>query len=373
MDEQPTDATREHPGDAADGEQPAGTDGDPEAEAATGADPGGAATEVTDAAATDPDPPATEATTAEAPDADAVDADAVDADALDADAPEAPDADSSAGNEPVVETRASRRARREALESRPSLSPMALLARPATVAATVALAALLLLGIVTDPVLLGVALGFTTLVLAWGWPRLLGSSSRFGSSLAIGVTGLLTAAATVITTEQPYLRLVPAALAIGLGFMFGHQIVRRDGRPRLTESIGVTSFGLALVALGSAWMPLSRSARAEDIAVVAIVALGVSVLADLVVGYERARAWMLPLAMVLGGAAGLVAAAVAGGPGSARAGLVGLLVAGVAHALRRALVVLPGIGSLPAQLAAGAASLLVCGVVAYGLALALVG
>lgn len=275
--------------------------------------------------------------------------------------------------DPAPETRASRRARREALQHRPELSPLALAPRPVTVATTVALAALLVLGVVTDPVLLAVALAVTTLVLAWGWPRLLGSSSRFGSSFAIGVTGVLVAAATAVTDDQPYLRLVPAALAIGLGLMFGHQIVRRDGRPRLTESVGVTSFGLALVAVGSTWMPLSRASRATDLAVVAFVALAVSSLGDLVVAYERARPWMLPLAMVLGGASGIVAASVAGSPGPARAALVGLLVAGVAHALRRALVVLPGIGTLPAQLAAAAAGLLVPGVVAYGLALALVG
>jgi hypothetical protein len=285
----------------------------------------------------------------------------------------APDAAPEPASEPVVETRASRRARREALQSRPELSPLALVMRPVTAVATVALAGLLLLGVVTDPVLLAVALAVTSLVLAWGWPRLLGSSSRFGSSFAIGATGVLVAAATATTDDQPYLRLVPAALAIGLGLMFGHQIVRRDGRPRLTESLGVTSLGLALVAVGSTWMPLSRSSPATELAVVAFVALAVSALADLVVAYERARPWMLPLAMVLGAAAGVVAASVTGGPGPARAALVGLLVAGVAHALRRALAVLPGIGSVPAQLAAGAAGLLVPGVVAYGLALALVG
>ncbi len=312
MHDQPTDAAREQPGDAADGEQAA--------------------------------EPAPEPAPASAPAA-----------------------------EPVHETRASRRARREQLQHRPDLSPLALVPRPATVAVTIALAGLLLLGVVTDPVLLAVALAVTALVLAQGWPRLLGSSSRFGSSFAIGATGLLVAAATVVTDDQPYLRLVPGALAIGLGLMFGHQIVRRDGRPRLTESVGVTSFGIALVAVGSAWMPLSRSSRATDLAVVAFVALAVSSLGDLVVAYPRARPWMLPLAMVLGGAAGIVAASVTGSPGTARAALVGLLVAGVAHALRRALAVLPGIGSLQAQLAAGAAGLLVPGVVAYGLSLALVG
>jgi hypothetical protein len=272
-----------------------------------------------------------------------------------------------------AETRASRRARREAQRGGPALPPLALVLRPATVAATVVLAVLLVVGVATDPVVLAVALGITTIVLAWGWPRLLGSSSRFGSSFAIGVNGVLTAALAGITSDQPYLRLVPVALAVGLGLMFGHQILRRDGRPRLTESVGITSFGLALVAVGSSWMPLSRSPLATDVAVAALVAIAVSSLADLGVVSEKARPWMLPVAMVLGGGAALVTASVSDGPGPALAALTGLLVSGVAHVLRRVLVVLPGIGSLPAQLAAAAAGVLVPGVVAYGLSLALVG
>jgi hypothetical protein len=275
---------------------------------------------------------------------------------------------------PAHETRASRRAGREAAARvQPALPDLANVVRPLVVVGGLVLAALLVLGVVTDPVLLAVMLGATTLVLAWGWPRLLGSSSRFGSTLSIAVAGIATSAVTAATTDQPYLRLVPVALAIGLGVMFGHQILRRDGRPRLTESVGVTSFGLGLVALGSAWMPLSRTWRATDLAVVALVAVGVSALADLTVPFERVRSWMLPLAMVLGAASGVVAAAVAGSPGPGAAALVGLLVAGVAHALRRVLVVLPPIGSVPGQLAAAAAGLLAPGVVAYGLALALVG
>lgn len=275
---------------------------------------------------------------------------------------------------PAHETRASRRARREAAARlEPVLPELATVPRPLVVVAGIVLAALLVLGVVTDPVLLAVVLGATTLVLAWGWPRLLGSSSRFGSSVSIAVAGVLTAVLTAVTTDQPYLRLVPVALAVGLGVMFGHQILRRDGRPRLTESVGVTSFGLALVALGSAWMPLSRTWRATDLAAVALVAVGVSALADLTAPYERVRAWMLPLSMVLGAAAGVVAAAVVGSPGAGPAALVGLLVAGVAHAVRRVLLVLPAIASVPGQLAAAAAGLLAPGVVAYGLALALVG
>ena len=55
------------------------------------------------------------------------------------------------------------------------------------------------------------------------------------------------------------------------------------------------------------------------------------------------------------------------------AGLVGFLCAAVSHATRRMLSVLPAVTSVRGQLSTAAASLLVPGVVAYGLALAIVG
>ena len=162
------------------------------------------------------------------------------------------------------ETRAQRRARRDAVLKEPVLPAPATVRRPVAVLATIVLAALLVLALLADPVLLAAGLAWAGIVVAWGWPALLGSSSRFGSSLAIGVTGVLAPAAAAATTDEPYLRLVPVALVSGLAIMFGHQMVRRDGRPRLTESIGITSLGLAVVALGTAWMPLSRSDRATE-------------------------------------------------------------------------------------------------------------
>ena len=215
---------------------------------------------------------------------------------------------------------------------------------------------LLVLALRTDPVVLAAGLAWTGLVLAWGWPRLLGSSSRFGSSLAVGVTAVLAPAAAVVSTDEPYLRLVPVALAVGLGLMFVHQIVRRDGRPRLTESIGVTSFGLALVAVGTTWLPLARSSRPADLATVALVAVAVGSLADLAAGMRAIRPWLLPLAMVLGASGAVVTAALLGAPRPATAALAGLLAAAVSHAMRRVLVVLPPITAVRCQLTSAAAA-----------------
>jgi hypothetical protein len=288
-----------------------------------------------------------------------------------AEEPAAEPAGSSAA--PVGETRAQRRARLQAELRNPVLPEMATVPRPVVVAATVVLAALLVLALRTDPVVLAAGLAWTGLVLAWGWPRLLGSSSRFGSALAVGVTAVLAPAAAVVPTDDPYLRLVPVALAVGLGLMFVHQIVRRDGRPRLTDSIGVTAFGLALLAVGTTWLPLARAARPTDVATVALVAVAVGALADLGAGIAALKAWLLPISMVLGASGALVAGALLGSPRPAVSALVGLLAAAVSHAMRRVLIVLPPVTAVRCQLAAAAAGLLVPGVVAYGVSLALVG
>ena len=272
------------------------------------------------------------------------------------------------------ETRAARRARREASVLRsPVLPALATVRRPVAAAATLVLAALLVLAVLADPVVLAAGLAWAGIVVAWGWPALHGSSSRFGSSLAIGVPAVLAPAVAAIPPDEPYLVYVPIALVLGLAIMFVHQIVRRDGRPRLTESVAVTSFGLAVIALGTTWMPLSRNHRATEVAVVAFVAIAVSAVADLGAGLDKVRPWMLPIAMLLGGAGALVAAALLDAPDSGPAALVGFLCAAVAHSTRRMLSVLPAITSVRAQLSSAAASLLVPGVVAYGLALAIVG
>lgn len=285
----------------------------------------------------------------------------------------AADEPATAPAEGAAETRASRRARREAQLQAPLLPELATVPRPVTVVTTLVLCALLVPAVRTDPVVVAGGLGWTGLLLAWGWPRLLGSSSRFGSSLAIGVAAVLAPVAAVLPDGRPDLALVPVALAVGLGFMFGHQIARRDGRPRLTESVGVTSFGLALVAVATTWLPLTVGTRRADLAVAALVALGVSSLADLAVGYPKVRPWLLPLGMVLGAAAALVTAGLLGGPGPAAAALTGLLVAAVAQAVRRLLSVLPPVTQVSGQVASAAAGVLAPGVVAYGVSLALVG
>jgi predicted Abi (CAAX) family protease len=96
-------------------------------------------------------------------------------------------------------------------------------------------------------------------------------------------------------------------------------------------------------------------------------ALALSALADLATASKRLRPWALPIAMVLGGAAATVVGLLDGRPDPAPAALIGVLVAGIAHATRRIIAVLPTMASARSQLVSGASSVLMCGAVAYTL------
>jgi hypothetical protein len=274
-----------------------------------------------------------------------------------------------------VPTRASRRARREGREAtvqRPLLPDLTTERRVPLVLATALTALLVGAATAAGPGLSAAAVAGAGLVVAWGWPRLLGSSSRVGSSAAIALTAVLAPLTVVLTDAEPYLAYLPAAVAAGLGATFLHQLLRRDGRPRLTESVSVTAAGLSVVALGALHVALSRSGPETEVAVAAAAAVGAGALADLLAPVPRLRAWMMPASMVLGGAAAAVVTAVVDGALVWREGLlVGVLCAAVGHALRRVLCALPPVTARRSQAAAGAASVLLPAVVAYVLALLL--
>lgn len=275
--------------------------------------------------------------------------------------------------EPVSESRAARRAAREQRRHDPVLPPIATERRTVVVLATVVFAALLALATTADQALGAAAVAWGGLALAWGWPELLGSSSRFGSSFAIGLAGVLAPITVALTPDEPYLRHVPVVVAAAILAMFLHQIMRRDGRPRLTQSVSVGAAGIAVVVIGAAWVPLGRTFGGREVVIVVAVALGVSAVADLAAPLDRIRPWMLPVALLLGGVAGGVCGQVVEEVGTLAGVVLGLVAAGLAHLVRRVLCVLPPIRGLRGQLTSAAASVLVTGVPVSILATILVG
>lgn len=275
--------------------------------------------------------------------------------------------------EPLSESRAARRAAREERRRNPILPPIATERRVAVVLATVVFSALLALATTADQALGAAAVAWGGLALAWGWPGLLGSSSRVGSSFAIGLAGVAAPAVVALTPDTPHLRHVPVVVAAAVLAMFLHQILRRDGRPRLTESVAVGAAGIAIAVIGVGWVPLGRMLGGPEVVVVVTAALAVSALADLAAPLDRARAWMLPAAAVLGVVAGGVGGSLLEEVGVADGVVLGVVAAALGHVMRRVLSVLPAIRGLRGQLTAAAASVLVAGVPVSVLATLLVG
>lgn len=114
--------------------------------------------------------------------------------------------------------------------------------------------ALLALGAYLGDEAVAVGLAVISLVFATGWPRLVNVPSRRGSSVVIAGTALLATGVAWLTRDLGWLAFVGAA---GVIAAFVHQMVRRDGRPRLVETLSATVTGLVVVASGVGWLTAS--------------------------------------------------------------------------------------------------------------------
>ena len=241
----------------------------------------------------------------------------------------------------------------------------ALLARPLTMVTTMAFAALVGLTAYASPGFVAVSVALAGLVLAWGWPQLLSLPSPRGTSTVLAVGTVLMTAAVLLTDEAPYLQWMPAAMAVSVIVAFLHQLMRRDGRPRLAESVSASVTGLAVISAGIALAPIPEVLHGDHALAAAMAGLGLGVLADPLIKVPRLRQWALFISMVLGGLAGMLVSVVADHPRLWPAALLGLFSAAVSHAARRVMAVLPATAMARAQLAVGASSSLLVGVVAY--------
>ncbi|MCH8611973.1 hypothetical protein [Arsenicicoccus dermatophilus] len=236
-------------------------------------------------------------------------------------------------------------------------------ARSLVVLAAVALAVLLAVAGsargAAGPVTVGaVAVAFA--VLTAGWTRLVGLPSRKGTVITVGITAVLLLASVALPRDGASLRWVPAALALGVVSAFLHQLLRRDGRPRVVTSLSGTLLALALLASGVTWVAVPGLPGGERGAQVAGAAVAVTALVEWLL--HRARRWptIVPGAVVAGTGTALVVAVLVGAP-LLPAGLLGVACSGLGLATRALMAPLPTLVVHRAQLVSGVASVLVCG------------
>lgn len=259
-------------------------------------------------------------------------------------------------------------------DPRPGVAPAA--ASPTVTLAVVAFCLLLTLSAYAGPSILGLAVALAGMVVAWGWAGLLALPSPLGTAAVIAVGTASSVVATVSTRGEPYLRWMPAALAVSLAGAFAHQLARRDGRPRLVESIAGATTGLAVVTGGAALVPLPAVHRGADAVLVALTAVALAALVELA-WRGSARGTRLhrtapAVGVALGLGASIAMGSVVGLPGLTSA-LLGGCCAGISSLARLVLAPLPTMSGRRSQLVCGTSSVLICGVVVYLLDRVLVG
>lgn len=264
-------------------------------------------------------------------------------------------------------TRAARRQARETHGPDVELPPIAHVPRYLSLGATVAAAILVAVSSAAGAAVLVIATLIGSLVVAWGWPKAAGLPSPKGSAAVLAISSLLLIGLVAAVDTDPYLRWASAALALGLVTMFLHQLMRRDGRPRLTESVMGTSLGLVVLASGAAYLPLVHDEIGPQLITCAMVAIAAGTAADLLVGMAAVRPWLLPLAMVVGGLASVVAALLLSAPAIPPAALIGVCTAALSHVTRRLLSPEAGSYSSQGQIATGLASVAMVGALLWAI------
>ena len=237
--------------------------------------------------------------------------------------------------------------------------------QPLVTVAVVALAGLLTITAFAGPPMVALAVAFAAGVIAWGWAGLLGLPSPRGTTFVLSVGSVAAIGTVLATRDDPFLAWMPAALAGSMIVAFLHQLARRDGRPRLVESIASTITAIAIVVSGASLVALPRTVHGAGVVAIASTAMAVSAVTDLAGGSRRLIAWLLPLAMLAGGITAILVGHRLGAVGWGAAALLGVLAAGVSHAVRRVLATLPAISGARSQLVSACASVLTGGVVVY--------
>ena len=229
---------------------------------------------------------------------------------------------------------------------------------------SVALAAVIAVAAWTaSPLLLAAAVGLAVLAFATGCGPLLDLPAPRGSAVVVivsggGGAGVALRAATAVHPLASFAALLARAVLLA----FGHELLRRHGRPHLVESLAGTLAAEAVALLGAGWVLLPGT-RLGLTAVAAVAAAVVGVrLAGLLPVPARLAGWV---ALIAGGVLGTAIGVALAPARYLPVALLALGVSAVAAGVDRLLEGIPDLRGTAVTLSAGAAPVLAVGTVAY--------
>ncbi|BDZ42560.1 hypothetical protein GCM10025865_18590 [Paraoerskovia sediminicola] len=180
--------------------------------------------------------------------------------------------------------------------------------------ATAVAAALLASAAFLGTVWLVAAVVAAVLVLAFGWPALLDLPAPTGTRVVVALAGVAAVLAVRATDGARSLIELPLVLAGAIVLAFVAEMVRRDGRTRLLDSVAGTVSGAVVAVSAAGWL---ATERADDgVSVVVACAVGLAVAAAF--SAVDLRVWWGEVVTVL------VAVLAAGGAGALLPGTTGI-------------------------------------------------
>jgi hypothetical protein len=162
-------------------------------------------------------------------------------------------------------------------------------------ALTLALAGALALAAYAAEAPLVVAVLVVQGLLVWGWYDALGVPGRTGGSVLAGAAAVTADALLLVRDDTRALTPVAGVLAVAMLGAMVHQLARRDGRERLTESLTATMTLVVLATFGALYVAAEQTLGGPALVALAALAAPVAAGASMV---------PLPTPLVTGVAAG---------------------------------------------------------------------
>lgn len=226
----------------------------------------------------------------------------------------------------------------------------------------VVLSGLVALGAVAGPPVLVAALLLVVVAVASGWPALLSLPTQRGSTGVVALSGAVAVCVVAFTGGEPLLRWLPGILALGFIAAFWHQLLRRDMRPRLVESVTGVVCGIVVVELSAGWLGALHAPGGAPLVLMGTTAVAA---AGAATGLPWPQKVTGPLALVAGAAFAALVGRLLPGLDAVPSAVVGLVAALLVVSIDRLLGHLPTTASRQAGVTMGAAEVAAAGVVVY--------
>lgn len=175
------------------------------------------------------------------------------------------------------------------------------------------------------------AVAVIAVVFGFGWPHYLGIPAKKTLGTVIALTGVASALAAGLSAEVNTFGWSPIFVAVGFGAVMAVQLIRGTGQKHRLESTLGAGAGVALAGFGGGWVASQQFLEDPGMSTFISISAAVALLIGMLPWPDRVNA---PLAIVLAGLAGPLAATLVSDVRIVPAAIIGVLIGAVIASFR---------------------------------------